>query len=354
MGKVTLLGASALQSAVFVGALIVAQPAMAQATTTPPPPVATEGQQENEEALAAEDAQNPTATSDPVARETDGSDTQNTVTVTGSRIRIPNLESIEPTTTVDYRQVRERNFTNVADALNELPNIRGSVTPAGAQGSFGQGTNFVNTYGLGSNRTLTLINGRRFVTSNPATNFGNAAAGTQTDLNVFPTSCSTASTSSASAARRSTVRTRSRASSTSSCVPSSRVSKSPASRASPRKATTSATTSRRLPAVISSTVASTSPPRSRATRSPASSTTAAASFATISAASPIRPKRRRWPRASRASPTMTAASTPASVSTTRRLTVIPASSSRVTSVSRSSPRAACSPRPTSPATPPTA
>ena len=186
MGKVTLLGASALHSALFVGALIVSQPAMAQATTTPPPPVATEGQQENEEALAAEDAQNPTATSDPVARETDGSDTQNTVTVTGSRIRIPNLESIEPTTTVDYRQVRERNFTNVADALNELPNIRGSVTPAGAQGSFGQGTNFVNTYGLGSNRTLTLINGRRFVTSNPATNFGNAAAGTQTDLNVVP------------------------------------------------------------------------------------------------------------------------------------------------------------------------
>ena len=108
------------------------------------------------------------------------------VVITGSRIRIPNLKSIEPTTTVDFRQVRERNFTNVADALNELPNIRGSVTPAGAQGSFGQGTNFVNTYGLGSNRTLTLINGRRFVTSNPATNFGNAAAGTQTDLNIVP------------------------------------------------------------------------------------------------------------------------------------------------------------------------
>ncbi|GAA4009638.1 TonB-dependent receptor domain-containing protein [Sphingomonas humi] len=108
------------------------------------------------------------------------------VVVTGSRIRLPNLESIEPTTTVDFRQIRERNFTNVADALNELPNIRGSVTPAGAQGSFGQGVNFVNTYGLGSNRTLSLINGKRFVTSNPATNFGNASAGTQTDLNVVP------------------------------------------------------------------------------------------------------------------------------------------------------------------------
>jgi outer membrane receptor protein involved in Fe transport len=103
-----------------------------------------------------------------------------------SRIRLPNLQSSEPTVTVDFRQVRERNFTNVADALNELPTFRGSVTPGGAQGSFGQGVNFVNTYGLGSNRTLSLVNGRRFVSSNPATNFGNAAAGTQTDLNVIP------------------------------------------------------------------------------------------------------------------------------------------------------------------------
>lgn len=107
------------------------------------------------------------------------------ILVTGSRIRLPNLESIEPTTTLDNRQLRERNFTNVADALNELPGIRGSVTPQGAQG-FGQGVNFVNSYGLGSNRTLTLINGRRFVSSNVATIFANAGAGTQVDLNTQP------------------------------------------------------------------------------------------------------------------------------------------------------------------------
>lgn len=107
------------------------------------------------------------------------------ILVTGSRIRLPNLESIEPTTTLDNRQLRERNFTNVADALNELPGFRGSVTPQGAQG-FGQGVNFVNSYGLGSNRTLTLINGRRFVSSNVATIFANAGAGTQVDLNTQP------------------------------------------------------------------------------------------------------------------------------------------------------------------------
>lgn len=107
------------------------------------------------------------------------------ITIVGSRVRLPNLTSFEPITTLSNVQLRERNFTNVADALNELPGVRGSVTPQGGQG-FGQGTNFVNNYGLGSNRTLTLINGRRFVSSNVATLFTNAGAGTQVDLNTIP------------------------------------------------------------------------------------------------------------------------------------------------------------------------
>ncbi|HEX8643502.1 MAG TPA: TonB-dependent receptor [Allosphingosinicella sp.] len=141
-------------------------------------------------AQAQEDAldEEPGTDDEPVARDADGSEAQGgTITVTGSRIRLPNLESFEPTTTLDSRQVRERNFQNVADALNELPGFRGSVTPAGAQGSFGQGVNFVNNYGLGSNRTLTLVNGRRFVSSNVASLFNQGSQGTQVDLNVIPT-----------------------------------------------------------------------------------------------------------------------------------------------------------------------
>lgn len=138
---------------------------------------------------AAEDAEDQAegAPEEPVVRNADGSTAQGgVITVTGTRIRLPNLESVEPITTIDNRQITDRNFTNVADALNELPIFRGSVTPAGAQGSFGQGVNFVNTYGIGSNRTLTLVNGRRFVTSNVPSLFGNASAGTQVDLNVIP------------------------------------------------------------------------------------------------------------------------------------------------------------------------
>ncbi|KQM22454.1 hypothetical protein ASE73_14575 [Sphingomonas sp. Leaf24] len=126
------------------------------------------------------------------ARVEEANNSVDTIIVTGSRIRNPNLTSPEPITTFSSAQLRERNFTNVADALNELPGVRGSVTPQGGQG-FGQGTNFINIFSLGSNRTLTLYNGRRFVSSNVATIFTNAAAGTQVDTNIIPSILSTAS-----------------------------------------------------------------------------------------------------------------------------------------------------------------
>jgi outer membrane receptor protein involved in Fe transport len=109
------------------------------------------------------------------------------ITVTGSRIRLPNLTSTEPTNTIDSAYIENRNFINVADALNDLPQIRGSVTPDGGQAAFGQGVNFINNFGLGTNRTLTLINGRRLVSSNTPSLFGPAAPGLQVDLNVIPT-----------------------------------------------------------------------------------------------------------------------------------------------------------------------
>lgn len=161
-----LFGSSALRSgAAFAFAVAATSPVLAQPGTD---------MTGRDDAAAAAQGETARTTSD---------DTP--ITVTGTRIRLPNLESIEPTATLDNRQLRERNFTNIADALNELPGIRNSVTPAGGQG-FGQGVNFVNNYGLGSNRTLTLVNGRRFVSSNVATIFTNAASGTQVDLNVLP------------------------------------------------------------------------------------------------------------------------------------------------------------------------
>ena len=110
------------------------------------------------------------------------------IIVTGSRIQLPNLRAFEPSiSTVNAEYLNDRTLTNVADALNELPGIRGSVTPAGAQGGFGQAVNFINIFGLGSNRTLTLINNQRVVSSNVSSLFSQGAPGTQVDANIIPT-----------------------------------------------------------------------------------------------------------------------------------------------------------------------
>lgn len=109
------------------------------------------------------------------------------VTVTGSRIKRAGYDTLEPAISVGKAYIEKRGLTNVADALNEIPGFGIGVTPEGGQASFGAGVNFVNRFGLGSNRTLTLVNGRRFVSSNPVTIFGPAAPGLQVDLNAIPT-----------------------------------------------------------------------------------------------------------------------------------------------------------------------
>ena len=111
------------------------------------------------------------------------------IIVTGSRIRLPNLDSLEPRTTVRAQYIESRNLTNAGEVLNELPGIIGSITPNGEQPTFGQGVNFANMFRLGTNRTLTLVNGRRVVSSALPTNFAQAGTtpGTQVDLNLIPT-----------------------------------------------------------------------------------------------------------------------------------------------------------------------
>jgi len=109
------------------------------------------------------------------------------VTVTGSRIKRAGFDTLEPAISISSEYIRGRGLTNAADAINELPGFGAAVTPEGGQSGFGAGVNFVNRFGLGTNRTLTLVNGRRFVSSNPVTIFGPAGAGLQVDLNAIPT-----------------------------------------------------------------------------------------------------------------------------------------------------------------------
>lgn len=109
------------------------------------------------------------------------------IVVTGSRIRRAGYDTLEPALVVSQEYLNTRGLTNVADALNELPGFGVGVTPEGGQSGFGVGQNFVNRFGLGSARTLTVVNGRRFVSSNAASIFGPTGGnGQQVDLNVIP------------------------------------------------------------------------------------------------------------------------------------------------------------------------
>lgn len=110
------------------------------------------------------------------------------IIVTGSRIKRVGVDTFYPAISVGTEELEDGAFTNIADALNEIPSFgTPDASPFGAQQSFTVGQNFVDFLGLGSQRTLTLVNGRRFVAANTPTIFTtDAGGGSQVDFNVIP------------------------------------------------------------------------------------------------------------------------------------------------------------------------
>lgn len=111
-----------------------------------------------------------------------------TIVITGSRIARTGFDLTQPTEVIDSSYIELRQFTNPADAVGQLPGV-GQISPRlgnnVASANSGVGQNIISLYGLGSQRTLTLIDGRRFVSSNAPVG-GAAAAGSQVDLNNIP------------------------------------------------------------------------------------------------------------------------------------------------------------------------
>jgi outer membrane receptor protein involved in Fe transport len=90
------------------------------------------------------------------------------ITVTGSRIRRPNLQSTVPITSVGPTELTERGDISLGDALNQLPSLRTSFSQANSTAFIGTaGINRLDLRGQGSDRTLVLINGRRHVSAVP-------------------------------------------------------------------------------------------------------------------------------------------------------------------------------------------
>ena len=113
-----------------------------------------------------------------------------TIVVTGSRVARRAINSTSPIETLDAKALDTRGFSTLGEALNELPafGVPGASPVGFNQSSFGAGQSFVDFLGLGSQRTLTLVNGRRFVSSNTGSIFGpTGSGGNQVDLNVIPT-----------------------------------------------------------------------------------------------------------------------------------------------------------------------
>lgn len=109
------------------------------------------------------------------------------IVVTGSRIRRNDLTAATPISVVSSETLDAKGYANVASALNEMPVSGVPITPEGDQASFGAGRSYVNLFNLGTNRTLVLVNGRRFVGANVSSIFSGAGAGGQVDFSSIPT-----------------------------------------------------------------------------------------------------------------------------------------------------------------------
>jgi iron complex outermembrane recepter protein len=105
------------------------------------------------------------------------------ITVTGSRIARPELESTTPITMVGAPAIEASGFLNVADVLRNLPQvgISGLSSSNTNFSTAGGGINSINLRNLGDNRTLVLVNGRRMVS-------GYTSSTTNVvDVNMIPT-----------------------------------------------------------------------------------------------------------------------------------------------------------------------
>jgi outer membrane receptor protein involved in Fe transport len=172
MNKLRLLGSSALGSAALIGLnFALAAPAAAQVRS---------------DETAAAQSTDPTAIP-PQAPNADGSapTSGDEITVTGSRIRKSRTSGIDPVTVITNEERTEAGFNSSSDLLQSTAVTNGTSQINNAYGGFvtngGPGANTLSLRGLGTSRSLVLLNGRRLAPS------GSRGAVGSVDLNVLPT-----------------------------------------------------------------------------------------------------------------------------------------------------------------------
>jgi iron complex outermembrane recepter protein len=104
------------------------------------------------------------------------SDAPAEIVVTGSRLTNPNLENAAPVTVVSAQELSLSGQVNVENIIKDLPQALPGLT--GASNNPGGGVSTADLRGLGANRTLVLVNGRRYVSYDSSQ---------VVDLNTIPT-----------------------------------------------------------------------------------------------------------------------------------------------------------------------
>ena len=125
-------------------------------------------------------ASDPAEANEAVATEAEEEDVAQPILVTGSRIARPTLQSAVPLTSVTIEDLTGTGEVSLGDALNDLPSLRSTFSSGNSSRFIGTaGLSQLDLRGLGTDRTLVLVNGRRHVTSSPGDN--------GFDVNTIPT-----------------------------------------------------------------------------------------------------------------------------------------------------------------------
>lgn len=101
------------------------------------------------------------------------------VVVTATRVAREGYTAPTPTTSISRETLENQAAVVLSDVIYQIPSVRPSPNASVTSQAAG---NYVNLRGFGATRTLTLVDGRRFIPSNGA----EASGGSSVDLNLIP------------------------------------------------------------------------------------------------------------------------------------------------------------------------
>lgn len=112
------------------------------------------------------------------AQSSDDSEQPQRISITGSSIKRVDAETAVPVTVIKADTLKAQGITTVEQAMQLLTANQSSSVTSGAVGAMTAGASYADMRGLGANKTLVLLNGRRLA--------NNAYDGSAVDLNTIP------------------------------------------------------------------------------------------------------------------------------------------------------------------------